>query len=256
MEREIDKDLTPWSRNRWIGVIATVLGVQSALIFLSSQTTVHSRGIYPKETRIRFSSPAAREEGSELIQLEDSMLFSAAHRRGFSGSAWMAKSPLFAVSNSELPPPEYLRYGQVREHFPGAQTEFPKVVRHPQPAPIPSETGEVEQEFIGKSRLIVEGFSGWDLSNTIAPPVQFYNDAVGRSTVEAIVSPEGAVLSVRLLQGSGSKTADADALALSRTARFHRQTVDLDQREEQVAIGKLIFDWFALDLSQTNSVKR
>jgi TonB family protein len=86
----------------------------------------------------------------------------------------------------------------------------------------------------------------------LALPVQYHGDVLSSTVVEAMVGRDGLVISARVINNSGSGRADADALALARRARFN----PVNSAENVPVVGKLIFEWFALSLADTNSVKR
>jgi TonB family protein len=94
------------------------------------------------------------------------------------------------------------------------------------------------------------------LAAPVAAPIQYWNDAVSQTVVEATVIPGGMVASARVLKSSGSKRADNDALTLARNARFESANQRGPEKPGSVEVGKLIFDWYALNFSQTNAVKR
>ena len=84
--------------------------------------------------------------------------------------------------------------------------------------------------------------------NALAIPPQFHTDVLSNTVVEALVSADGLVISSRVVENSGSARADADALALTRSARFTPRSGE-DLAPDR---GKLIFQWYALGLSATN----
>jgi TonB family protein len=83
-------------------------------------------------------------------------------------------------------------------------------------------------------------------------PLQHHNDVLSPTVVEAMIDRDGLVISARLIENSGSAKADADAMALARRARFAPK----NSGEYIPDSGKLIFEWFALNLGDTNNVKR
>jgi TonB family protein len=83
-------------------------------------------------------------------------------------------------------------------------------------------------------------------------PLQYHNDVLSPTVVEAMIDRDGLVISARLIENSGSPKADAEALALARRARFAPSR----SGENIPDSGKLIFEWFALNLGDTNNVKR
>jgi TonB family protein len=90
------------------------------------------------------------------------------------------------------------------------------------------------------------------LAAPLTLPVQYHTDVLSSTVVEAMVGRDGLVISARVIENSGSARADAEALGLARKARFS----PVNTAENVPVVGKLIFEWFALSLSHTNSVTR
>jgi TonB family protein len=103
-----------------------------------------------------------------------------------------------------------------------------------------------------ESKLELSGFSERRLSTPLPLPVQFHSDVLDETIVEAMVGRDGFVISARIVENSGSTRVDQEALALSKRARFS----PAKSKENVPEVGKLIFRWHTLHLSDTNNVKR
>jgi hypothetical protein len=213
---------------------------------------------------LHFPSAAfeRNESITELLSLEDPMLFASPRAKGFSGSAWMRKSEWQAPVFGELPEPVFLGFAEAQSVLPKSPTHEPRAaaipsLSHPAPrAMLAGEGGSVPEGSAGNSRVIATGFQSVQLAEPLKAPVQLFNDVVTPTVLEVVVAPDGLVVSARVQEMSGSKQADSDALSIARGARFRRLDKDFTPGSGRLEIGKLIFEWHALDLSQTNAVKR
>lgn len=261
---EIERDLEQWRPGKWFWIGALLFAAQVGGLWVTARVPPR-RTIYPAEPKIRlvqadnfFSRSPRNAVGTEWLALQDPMLFAAPRFHGFSGTAWMQKDPLPSPISTDLPDPDYLDMNEVRLVSIDAPllsgAALPSFV--PDPAPEPSLADEPPARASGASRVSVQGFDHMRLAAPIAAPVQYWDDAVSPTIVEAAVIPGGMVVSARVLKSSGSKRADSDALMLARNARFESANPPGMEQSRPVEIGKLIFDWYALNLSQTNAVKR
>src|SRR5215471_1898883 len=82
----------PWSRRRWVLLLALVFAGQLASIYLlSNRSQVHARPMV-NALVLRL----AGHRSAELLALGDPTLFALPHQQGFSGPAWMnAPGPQF-----------------------------------------------------------------------------------------------------------------------------------------------------------------
>ncbi len=246
----IERDLIRWNRGKWLAAVGVVFGVQIAVLVWGSRG-VESRSVYPAEPQLSFGE--RQDEGWAADDVENPFLFASASWNGFSGEAWLRKP--------DWEPPALLR--PVRERYLGME-ETGDLMR--------SEAGERNFTLVErrrpravfafpeappradgrKSELKLEGFANRPLVAGIALPEQFHSDVLEDSVVEVLLGRDGLVISARVIENSGSPKADADALGLAKEARF----APVKNGEESPVIGKLIFSWFALNLGDTNNVKR
>ena len=234
--------------------ILALFALQIAGLF-SASTAVRARSTYPKVPEFTFARTTERS-GEE--PLDDPLLFATAHPRGFSGRAWMQPPSHIEKLYSSLPAPTFLNFGQCRDGIladvatdNSDSTGTPDY--HIAPEPLMSETMSPQRS----STVRLEGaISGRGLVSSLDLPPQVYNDVLGSSVVQVSVDRDGTVISARLAESSGFKKADLDAVALARQARFGQMKNAEANDFHEVEFGKLIFDWFALDFTSTNAVKR
>jgi TonB family protein len=265
---EIERDLERWRPGKWFWIGGLLFCAQVGGLWVTARVPPR-RTIYPAEPKIRlvstdnfFSRSPRNAMGAEWLALEDPMLYAAPRFHGFSGTAWMDEDPLPSPISTDLPEPDYLDMNEVRLvsidapllREPAAASIIPNPAPEPSLADEPPSASAPGDSRV--SRVSIAGFDNMRLAAPVAAPIQYWNDAVSPTVVEAVVIPDGMVVSARVLKSSGSKRADSDALTLARTARFESKNNPPGARQESVEIGKLIFDWYALNLSQTNAVKR
>ena len=243
---EIDRDLVRWKRSTWLSVTALFIAVQVAALVLIPQEPVTSREVYPREPVVTIAGDSSDSEWSEL---ENPFLFAAASWNGFSADAWLQK-PQWRAPATGLPVPMRLLgfADMAKQSRPAAESQaftFLQRQRPVTPLPGPPETPRRDR----KSELRLEGLDGRKVLNQPALPGQTHTDVLSRTVIEALVSADGLVISAHIVENSGSAKADADAMALTRKTRFSPKAAT----NQPVDLGKLIFEWHAVDLSQTNS---
>jgi hypothetical protein len=248
----IERDLVRWRRGKWLVMVLFIFGLQIALFVWASQKDVQKRAVYPSEPTIRLAT-AANELKRGSLEMENPFLFAAASRHGFSGEAWLRTSEWPLPQVGRRVEPNYLGLAEARKvnRDQAADQAFTLLATRRTGAelPRPEEPARNGMRF---SELRVEGFDGRTLAAPLALPVQYHTDVLSSTVVEAIVGRDGLVISARIIENSGSPKADGDALALARKARFTPVNIG----ENIPVVGKLIFEWFALSLSHTNSVTR
>lgn len=249
---EINKDLVRWRRGKWFAVVCSLFVVQlGAIIWASRKGSTPPINHHSPEPQIAYAPAVATP--SDWLELENPFLFAGASRNGFSGEAWLRK-PDWTIPEPRLTPrPEYLALAHVRKSAAPSRENAasPRVHRAhtgallpapPPPPPAPPQT----------TGLKLSGFGGRVLATPLPLPVQVHSDVLANSVVEAIIDRDGLVISARLIENSGSAKADSDALALTDRARF----APINSSQNLPVVGKLIFEWFTLHLSDTNNVKR
>lgn len=248
----IEKDLVRWRRGKWIAVIAFVFLLQLGLLIWGSQKQLRVREIYPAEPKMTFAPPM-RAFDPEWLELHNPFLFAAASWNGFSGEAWL-EQPRWEIPGPTMRSrPAYLALAEAREMNPrqDGRREFALVDGRRNAAVFPKlEVPETQADY--RSELSLSGFGGRRLAAPLPLPVQYHGDVLASTVVEAMIDRDGLVITARVIENSGSARADADALVLAKRARFTPSRLGKNVPE----VGKLIFEWFALNLGDTNNVKR
>ena len=248
----IERDLVRWGRGKWLAAVLSIFALQIGLFIWASQKEVQKRAIYPSEPKISFAASAnVLKRG--FFEMENPFLFAAASSQGFSGEAWLRAPAWRLPTVGRRVAPNYLASADARKitQQQDADQSFALVATRRTSAQLPAPK---EPAQVGKpsSELRLEGFNRRTLAAPLALPVQYHSDVLSSTVVEATIGRDGLVISARIIENSGSAQADAEALALARSARFQ----PVNTAESVAVVGKLIFEWFALSLSHTNSVTR
>lgn len=250
---EIEKDLVRWKRGKWIAVTAFVFVLQVGLMIWGSQKRLTERTVYPAEPKVVFAPPAGKLN-RDWLELENPFLFAAASGNGFSGEAWLRKPEWEVPEPKRRMAPAFLQLADARK-VKGSQERLPEFAFARQrraTAVLPKLEISTREETKRQSELELAGFSGRELATPLPLPMQFHSDVLDETIVEAIVGRDGLVISARLLENCGSARVDHEALALAKRARF----LPAKSKENVLEVGKLIFRWHTLHLSDTNNVKR
>lgn len=252
-ELEIDKDLVRWSRQRWVFAVLFIFALQAGGIYWASRGEGEGAPMPRAMARVMLgNTPKAEMLAAPAV---DPLLFASADIAGFSGEGWLQPRPWNYQTDGLGKRAEYLRYADgariIEKPVP------PRKIHNLAGAPIFS-TGPVRAEPVeprapGQSQLRVEGeLRQRTLAAVPELPLQRANDVLNNSIVEVGVTADGLVVSARLLERSRSKTADQQALALARNIRFQPAA----SANSEVTWGKLIFQWFAVNLTGTNAAPR
>lgn len=250
----------PWLLGRWVTGIGLVFAGQMGLIFwLSIPQHVQARRVPGPPPSLQLAAAGSRE----LLALSDPTLFALPHREGFSGPAW------FNVSNLTFEPFVWTE----EPHWLGLDSNelgaaFSKVIeRAPASIPLPSKaTGDESRlpelpfpnPFPTKSSLRLSG----DLARRhLSKPLELrsveYTNILTNSVVQVLLSQDGRPVSCTLLPpGSGWNAADAEALALARSARFQPLSREgpgyQPKPSEGLTVGQMVFQWNTILVPETN----
>lgn len=250
---EIEKDLARWSRQRWVFCVLLIFGLQAGGIYWASQGDDEGAPVSRASARVVLGNSARAE--LMAAPAVDPMLFAGADIAGFSGHGWLEPRSWNYQSDGLAKRTEYLRFAE------GA-----RILKEPPPqghvhnvagggifGAAPSSAQPLEPRQAGRSRLHVEGMLR-ERGVASAPelPIQTANDVLNSSVIEVGVNGDGLVVSARLAERSRSKTADQQALALARQVRFQATPGS----SPELTWGKLIFQWFAVNLASTNAASR
>ncbi len=250
-----------WSRSRWIGMIAFVLGVEFLLVFgLSEHRSSASRAVPAKPVITLILNPEVDVRLQHLEGVRDSTLFALVNQHGFSGDAWLKTTPREFHAAEWNEPPQLLGADVNQLGF------VPAGARSTITTAAPIITGKSVPHLRAKSvpllpltrqtTLTREG----DLARRsikLAPPLPALPaaDVLLPTTIEVMVNREGDLISARLISGPGVKSAaqklaDLRALELARAIRFESVTVaDEIARSGKpgLAWGRIIFHWHTIE---------
>ena len=244
-------------RFKWSAVIVLILTFQVAMIFwLQGRTTPPPP---PVSAQPIIYLPANR--AAELPGVDDPTFFVLPNQRGFSGPAWMKISPLEYHPAEWMEPPRPLalpveRLGRTLGEFVRNEVFRPFDVdngraRHMEAA-FPVSPADL---VATRSTASVEGdLAGRPLLSSLNPVSQPAAEILSNSVVQIAVDAEGRVFSPALLRGSGSLAADADALALAKSARFQPLPPGAPDISASVLTwGKVVFHWYTVPSTNTVS---
>jgi hypothetical protein len=250
-------DLVRWSSRDWAGVVALVLVAQALLVLALSERRARAKIVQASPTEVTLNS--APKTGDPLLQfeLQTQLFFIEPNANGFSGYAWLQPPERNYLNLSNQPAPELLRFADARrligsEPVPAAPVPQPASARSILPFTPPPLLGDLRPPA---STLEVDGFEGRTLLNSPILKPQRHSDVLDSSVIQAGVDSDGIPRFTQLLDSSGSKVADDEALAIARRSRFSRDG-GADEELQKLAWGKLIFHWHTLELTNKAAAPR
>jgi hypothetical protein len=244
----------PWAWRRWSGLVAFIFVVQLGLIFwLGSRTPISPR---PSTTALTL-----RLDGqipAELQALNDPTLFTLAHPEGFAGQMW------WKIPGREFRPFEWSaptnqfplavdRLGSISNRlFEGSEFPALPLPALPEASPtlpnVPALTVVADQSVL----LLEDGLAQRRLLTPLEPKPCTNADILANSVVRVGVDDGGRPVSVTLLSGSGSPTADKSALDQAWAARFEPLRRDpiapALKPTSHLTWGKMIFRWHTVPM--------
>ena len=248
-----------WPLRRWLLVIAVIFVMQFGFITWLGQPAIDIQFRAPRRVPVIAMLEGSREV--DLPGVPNPTLLVLASRDGFSGKAWLEPDP---VENPTRPwteptrplPPDLDQFGgTLHEFVRGKLSQRLDVARKPQPS-IPD---FIPVETLAQSTFSLEGdaarrrlLSDFKLESKPAAEI------LTNSVVQIAVDAGGNVFSAVLLVKCGSPEADANALALARSAQF--QPLVRDGPDRPVSLrpaldwGRIVFRWNTVPLPSTNAV--
>jgi hypothetical protein len=249
-----------WPRRHWWLLLALVFAGQLSLIFtLSDRTPLKVRPPAPAPV-LQFAGNAS----AELLALWDPTLFALPHPQGFSAAAWIVSPP---QETRAAPPPEpadflSLPFRQLGADFNRfvATNRFDPPPPRPEPPPDLSLPNLFSQPLLpAPSAVRIEGaLAQRRLLKPIVVPAWPHTDILDNSVVQIEVSADGRTISVAPIPpGSGSPTADQEALKLAREARFESVKgsgpAQAANQADPLTFGVMVFEWQTVAMPPTNA---
>ena len=244
-----------WSRHRLWLVGFAVLAGQVALIFWLSALPPRAQPTPRKPYIAMADSPLAMPLGAQ----ENPALLALPSWQGFSGNAWMQPyEPDFHLPAWSDENPPYLALdvqslGQTLSAVVRTNVNAPAELVEHSPPDLDSFASRPTMVFTPtQSTLQLEGplFELGLESPLDLPPQTASETILTASEVVVGVAADGRVFSSALVGSSGSPAADADALRIARSARFHALTGPLPETVASPALrltwGRLIFKWLTV----------
>jgi TonB family protein len=242
------------ARARWILFVLLAFVLQVAFIlWLSDEKTISLR---KPAAGLRLSFATS---GSDFLELSDPTVFALPHRRGFSGQAWLRKTPppehWFEWSEQPrwlgLPAETLGRVGSPTAE--ASQFDMVELLTTRPPQPTVS-SFSAPNLFRQRSELRVEGELANRLLLTKVPLADWPSvDNFTNTIVGVRVDGEGMVTSTRLLVSSRSREADQFALAAARSAQFAPLSTGGADKSPRNMSGEMVFVWHALPADATNN---
>lgn len=225
-----------WPRNKFVFLIAFVLALHVALIFIfGTKKQIIPRAV-DKVPHLQLADNA-----DEIIALGDPTLFARPNAHDLVTAFWR---------RTPVPPPPDFNWTEAPRYLPPAPEKFGAAFRafmqasrpaefplnfKPEPrltAPVaafdeampPATTMQITGELSRRRRL-----------NTVELPSLPWNDVLAPSKVQALVDTAGNVASAVLLDSSTLNDADQRALQLTRNLRF--------APAPSLMFGEIIFNW-------------
>jgi len=250
----------PWSRRRWLWIVALFLGAQVIVIYwLGERGPAKPRTPAPVQT-LRWWQNASEE----WLALNDPTLFALPHRQGFSASVWLNLSTLeprrFAWTEAPdwltLPEAELGRLpSRAEETNGGTRIRLPPMP--PSELPLPELVPLLALTEVSRLRL-ADQLADRPLLTPIQLADPTNSDILTNTVIQMVVDSLGRPRSFTLLASSGLSTADNEALAFARNVRFAplpgADTEPTASSLAGLAWGSLVFDWHTLPLAPTNAV--
>ncbi len=247
-----------WPPRRWLLVIGVIFVVQYGFITWLGQPAIEMQFRAPRRVPVIAMLAGGREV--DIPGVASPTLLVLASRDGFSGNAWLQPEP---VGNPSRPwteparplPPDLEQFGgSLHEFVRGKLFKRLDVAGKPQPTipeylpidTLPQSTFSIQGDA-ARRRLL----SDFKLESKPAAEI------LSNSVVQIAVDPGGNVFSAVLLGKCGSPEADANALALARSARF--QPLVRDGPDHPVSLrpaldwGRIVFRWNTVPLPSTNA---
>jgi TonB family protein len=235
-DASIEMPAARWTRPRWLAFIALIFAAHVALIFLAGEKKTAVPRAATNVPTLKLA-----DDSDELLALTDPTLFVLPHQQDFASAAWLKMPPLNPPTNRWTEAPHWLplsaenlgaTFQQFMQtnYFAGDPLDFkppPELsesVLPVEPVPAQNSTMQIEGEIAARQLPAQTSLTNWPYADVLAP-----------CAVQALVDAAGHVVSTVLLESSGYKEADDQALELARALRFRPSA--------SPAFGRVIFNW-------------
>jgi TonB family protein len=252
-----------WSRRRWFWSVASILLVQSALVFWLGERSRPVGVITSPEPLLRLMGNASPILPAVLSPpLGDPTLFALPSHQGFSGAAWLDASPDRPVPPLWAEPPPWLppRTNELGADFlPLIATNKPNgsfLEAALGPPPSTADVLLLNDVVTTQSLVRIQGpLTNRPLAAPVAVPNPVHPDVLSDTVVQVRINPVGLSESAILVQSCGVKSVDELALAAARAARFlpaGKEPGEATSRPASPAWGRMVFQWFTAPPLVTN----
>ena len=243
----------PWTRSRWLTVIALVFAAHVALLFVFGGR----KQIVPRAVT-NVPTLKLADNSSEWLALNDPTLFALPHQKDFASAIWLQTAALKQPSFRWTEPPRWLplsadelglAFNQFMQtnHFASFELQLKPPVKLSapglpiEPALAQNSTLRVEGELAQRQLPSQINLTNWPYANVIAPSkVQVLVDAAGNVVSTVLLPPDSGFAAADQYD-----KADQRALELARAARFAPSS--------HLTVGRMIFNWHTVPPPATNA---
>lgn len=254
----------PWSRHRWIYSVGALFLLQIGLViqFGRRPEPLPERPIFRTAIQLAVEENAMRQVAVQA-EREDPLLLALPTLRGFSGPAWLEFSQPSYQPEEVQEPPHWLTLppsslGAVFSAFVATNTVSPLLVADKPIPRLPRYEPNFSHDSLPlKSRLQIEGeLARRPLLSSAELPSWPHPEVLSNSVVQVAVDLDGVANFAALLTQSGSKEADAYALAWVGRMRFQLLPREPLRRSDNAPLtwGRCIFRWHTLPVGSNDTV--
>jgi hypothetical protein len=246
----------PWTRGRWLTLIALVFAAHVALLFVFGGR----KQIVPRAVT-NVPTLKLADDSSEWIALNDPTLFALPHQKDFASAIGLQTAALKQPSFRWTEPPRWLslfadELGMAFNQFmqtncfasfelqlkPSLKLSTPLLPIKPVLAQ--NSTLRVEGELAQRQSPSPINLTNWPYANVIAPSkVQVLVDAAGNVVSTVLLPPDSGFTAADQYE-----KADQRALELARAVRFTPSS--------HLTVGRMIFNWHTVPMINTNEPSR
>jgi TonB family protein len=234
---------TSWGvRLRSVAILAGLLGIQAGgILWLSDRSEWVERE--------RLQTPVLRlGEVTHHTLVPDPTFLALPSGAGFAGVAWRQAHVPQYTSRPWTEPPRWLTAREAplgRSFLEASRPEIGRGLTAEKPVPELVRRTVTPVRLPERSLIRVEGdLARLEWLTPLSAPSITHSNILSETVVRMTVHPAGQVLSAIVLKSSGLRSADQQALALARDARFAPvPDMDASAGEESWTWGRLIIHW-------------